>query len=314
MQALFTSDQEMIADTASRMAKGGLARARALLNGASPEGSPDGQLIEGWSALGVPEAQGGSAGMVEAALLVQALGEAGEPGGFLTHFQSAHALAGAGLADRLLGSGARATLVDEHGVGAARKSALVVERTGTRWRLREAAGWEAVRSIDPARLAGRVTPGSVIAEGEDRGHGLERVQVLLAAEACGVGRGAIRIAAAYATTREQFGKPIGVYQAISHRLAHATADLEAAWSLTLHAAWALEGAPELAVKAARMAKAAAGTAAIYACEACVQTHGGMGITREADPHLYLKRAFAIDAAWGRAAALNREIGSALLSS
>ena len=99
---------------------------------------------------------------------------------------------------------------------------------------------------------------------------------------------------------------------IGHRLAQAAANIEAAWSLTLHAAWALDNAPELARNAALMAKASAGDAAIYACEACVQTHGGMGITREADPHLYLKRAFAIDAAWGRSAELNREIGDALL--
>jgi alkylation response protein AidB-like acyl-CoA dehydrogenase len=314
MQALLTQDQELVAETAARLAKGGLTRSRALLDGAETVDGPTAELIAGWSGLGVPEAEGGAGGSaVEAALLVHALGEGAEPGAFPGHFHAVHALLGAGLAGELLGDGRTAALVDATGVAPDRSAALMVEYGGDRWILSEVAEWTPVRALDPARRAGRAMRGAVIAEGIDSRHGLSRIQVLLAAEACGVGRGAIRLASDYARTREQFGKPIGSYQAIGHRLAQATADIEAAWSLTLHAAWALGDAPELAVRSAHMAKAAAGDAAIFACEACVQTHGGMGITREADPHLYLKRAFSIDASWGRAAELNRRIGAALLA-
>ncbi len=313
MQALLTQDQELVAETAARLAKGGLARSRAMLNGIEPIDGPTTELIQGWSGLGVAEELGGAGGSaVEAVLLVHALGEAAEPGPFLGHFHAVHALVGAGIADQLLVSGRTAALVDASGVAPDRSASLMVEHDCDRWILSEVAEWTPTRSLDPARKAGRATRGAVIAEGADTHNGLSRVQVLLAAEACGVGRGAIRIASDYARTREQFGKPIGSYQAIGHRLAQATADLEAAWSLTLHAAWALTDAPELAVRSAHMAKAAAGDAAVFACEACVQTHGGMGITREADPHLYLKRAFAVDASWGRAADLNRRIGDSLL--
>jgi alkylation response protein AidB-like acyl-CoA dehydrogenase len=298
MQALLTQDQELVAETAARLAKGGLARSRAMLNGIEPTDGPTTELIQGWSGLGVAEELGGAGGSA--------------PGPFLGHFHAVHALVGAGLADQLLVSGRTAALVDASGVAPDRSASLMVEHDGDRWILSEVAEWTPVRSLDPARNAGRATRGAMIAEGADTLNGLSRVQVLLAAEACGVGRGAIRIASDYARTREQFGKPIGSYQAIGHRLAQATADLEAAWSLTLHAAWALTDAPELAVRSAHMAKAAAGDAAVFACEACVQTHGGMGITREADPHLYLKRAFAVDASWGRAADLNRRIGDSLL--
>lgn len=314
MQAYLTSEQELVRDTAARIAGGGWARSRALLDGRDASGDPTAELVEGWSALGVPEAQGGAGGsVVDAALLAHAIGEQGEPGGFLTHFHAVHALAGAGVAGELLGTESRAALV-EQGVAPAAGAALGVIASDDGWALVALREEGTARSLDPARRAARVAAGGApIAQGKDDGEGLARVRVLLAAEACGVARGAIALASEYARTREQFGKPIGAYQAIGHRLAQAVADIESAWSLTLHAAWAITDAPHLAVQSARMAKAAAGHAAIFACEACVQTHGGMGITREADPHLYLKRAFAIDAAWGRSAQLDREIGAALLA-
>lgn len=312
MQALLTPEQELVAETAARIASGGLARSRALLNDTALADDPTLDLVEGWSALGLPEDQGGEGDMIGAVLLVHALGEAAEPSAFLSHFHALHALAGAGIAADLLGDGRLAALADRDSISPTRDAELVVLPADNEWRLAEVKSWEAVLSLDPARRAGRAQQGHLIAHAEDSGRGLSRVQVLLASEACGVGRGAIGIASEYACIREQFGKPIGSYQAIGHRLAQAVANIEAAWSLTLYAAWALDHAPELATNAALMAKASAGDAALYACEACVQTHGGMGITREADPHIYLKRAFAIDAAWGRSAALNREIGDGLL--
>jgi hypothetical protein len=313
MQAVLTPEQEMIADTLQRLAAGGPQRARAVLNGQPPSGGPTDELMASWSLLGLPEAAGGTGDMVGAALLAEALGQAIEPGPFLAHFLALHALAGSGAGLTAIGAGAVAALVDGGGIGRGGAIDWLVVCAEDRVRLARPAGAVAVAGIDPCCPLARHTAGATLAEAADGGKGRARVRVLLAAEACGVGRGALALAADYARTREQFGRPIGAYQAIAHRLAQAMADLEAAWSLVLHAAWAVDDDPAAADLAAAMAKAAAGDAAIQAAEACVQTHGGMGITREADPHLYLKRALAIDARFGRSAALHAEVGAARLA-
>lgn len=313
MQAVLTPEQDMIADTLQRLAAGGPQRARAVLNSQLPSAGPTDELMAGWRLLGLPESVGGTGDMIGAALLAEALGQAIEPGPFLAHFQALHALAGAGAALDAIGEGEVATLVDGDGIGRGGAVDWLVIGAEDRWRLARPAGAVAVQSIDPCCPLARHTAGETVSEAADGGQGRARVQVLLAAEACGVGRGALAIAADHARTREQFGRPIGAYQAIAHRLAQAMADLEAAWSLVLHAAWAVDDEPAAAGLAAAMAKAAAGDAAIQAAEACIQTHGGMGITREADPHLYLKRALAIDARFGRSAALHAEVGAARLA-
>ena len=114
--------------------------------------------------------------------------------------------------------------------------------------------------------------------------------VALAAELVGVAQRALDIAVAYAKEREQFGRPIGAYQAVSHRLAEMLWEVEEARSLTYYAAWAADAQPESLPLAASMAKARASDAANSVTHNAIQTLGGIGFTWEHDIHFLLKRA------------------------
>ncbi|MCA9655993.1 MAG: acyl-CoA dehydrogenase family protein [Myxococcales bacterium] len=108
---------------------------------------------------------------------------------------------------------------------------------------------------------------------------LDRSRVGMAAVACGIGRGAMEVAAAYAQEREQFGRPIAEFQAIQWKLADMATTLEAAWLLTLQAAWRRDVGLPFGAHASR-AKLAAARAATVACSEALQIHGGYGYTRE----------------------------------
>ncbi len=139
-----------------------------------------------------------------------------------------------------------------------------------------------------------------------------RALTALALEAAGIASQALALAVAHARTREQFGKPIGVYQAVSHRLADVYVATELARSLAYWAAWCIaEGSAEAAL-AAPAAKAYAAEAAVGACEWAIQVHGGMGFTWEHPLHRYYKRALGIESFEGSGAAHRAEIARALL--
>ncbi|MFI6517072.1 acyl-CoA dehydrogenase family protein [Spirillospora sp. NPDC050679] len=108
----------------------------------------------------------------------------------------------------------------------------------------------------------------------------------LAAEMAGGARRAMEMAVEYAKVREQFGRPIGAYQAVKHACAELLVDVEAAASL---AAWACA---EPGAESASMAKAYCGDAFVRVATECIQIHGGIGFTWEHDAHLYFKRAHA----------------------
>jgi acyl-CoA dehydrogenase len=110
-------------------------------------------------------------------------------------------------------------------------------------------------------------------------HAFNPERILIAAEAIGIGRDALRRAAAYARERIVFGRPIGQNQAIQHPLAKSWAELEAAWLMTMKAA-ALYDAGQPCGLEANAAKYLAAEAAYHACETAVMTHGGMGYARE----------------------------------
>jgi alkylation response protein AidB-like acyl-CoA dehydrogenase len=115
-------------------------------------------------------------------------------------------------------------------------------------------------------------------------------QVALAAELVGVAQGALDMAVDYAKERKQFDRPIGAYQAVSHRLADMLWDTEEARSLTYYAAWCADAQPESLPLAASMAKARASDAATRVTHDAIQTFGGIGFTWEHDVHFFLKRA------------------------
>ena len=136
-----------------------------------------------------------------------------------------------------------------------------------------------------------------------------------AAELVGVTSRLPELAVAHATSREQFGKPIGAFQGIKHRLADTSVALERARSLTYAAAMSVDdsdAAPALTWRAALLAKAAAGEAAVEAARAAVQVHGAMGMTREHDVHLFLRRAWGAAALLGESRALYADAASLLL--
>jgi alkylation response protein AidB-like acyl-CoA dehydrogenase len=113
--------------------------------------------------------------------------------------------------------------------------------------------------------------------------------VLLAFEQLGGADRGLEMAKAYALERYAFGRQIGSYQAIKHKLADIYVKNELARSNAYYGAWALNaGAAELPV-AASAARVAASEAFWFASKENIQTHGGMGFTWEVDAHLYYRR-------------------------
>lgn len=117
-------------------------------------------------------------------------------------------------------------------------------------------------------------------------------QLLTAAEQLGVASASIESGAAWAREREQFGRPIGSFQAIKHRLVNAYNEKESAWTLVYLAAWAAtQGDDDLDAQVDE-ALLAANDAATQSAGAALQVHGGIGFTWEHRSHLYLRRARA----------------------
>jgi alkylation response protein AidB-like acyl-CoA dehydrogenase len=262
----------------------------------------------GWLGVSVPESEGG-AGLtfVEEALLLEEIGYALYPGPYLGTV---------GLALGALGPGDRADVA----AGSVRWSVEardvvpwldVVDRVVDRDGLAQDARGELLASIDPGRSLGRL----------DRGEGtplpgprdIARARAALAAEAVGVAERALELGVAHARTREQFGRPVGVYQAVSHKLADTYADVELARSLAYWAAWCVAEDDEQARLAASAAKAFATEAAVTACERSIQVHGGVGFTWEHPLHRFYKRALWLEGFGLRPSELRAEIADTLLA-
>ncbi|WP_319435912.1 acyl-CoA dehydrogenase [Mycobacterium sp. RTGN5] len=133
------------------------------------------------------------------------------------------------------------------------------------------------------------------------------VTTLLSAEAVGIARWATDTAAAYAKIREQFGRPIGQFQAIKHKCAEMIATTERATAAVWDAARALDEAAEKAWDneqtayefAAAVAASLAPAAAQHCTQDCIQVHGGIGFTWEHDTNVYYRRTLGLVAAFGR---------------
>jgi alkylation response protein AidB-like acyl-CoA dehydrogenase len=130
-----------------------------------------------------------------------------------------------------------------------------------------------VRVPDARRLG---EPGQAWADAEPR---LHRTHLGVAAVACGLARGVLEAAAAYAMERQQFGQPIASFQAIQWKLADMSVALDAAWLLTARAAWLHDTGRPFAEAAAR-ARILATTTAVRSTSEALQIHGGYGYTRE----------------------------------
>jgi alkylation response protein AidB-like acyl-CoA dehydrogenase len=131
-----------------------------------------------------------------------------------------------------------------------------------------------------------------------------RAYTALAGELTGVAQRTMEMAVQYAKERKQFDRPIGAYQAVSHRCAQMLLETEGARSAAYYAAWAADNEPDTAPLAASMAKAYASDAGTRVTGASLQVHGGIGFTWEHDLHMWLKRASSDavmfgDARWHR---------------
>jgi len=141
--------------------------------------------------------------------------------------------------------------------------------------------------VEPQRVLGEAgAAAAVVAEA------LDRARIALASEALGGAERVLEMTTAYVKERMQFGRPIGSFQAIKHRLADMMIEVEAAKSAAWYAACVADERPEELAEAAAIAKS-------YCCDAffdcaanAIQLHGGIGFTWEHDVHLYFKRARA----------------------
>jgi alkylation response protein AidB-like acyl-CoA dehydrogenase len=129
---------------------------------------------------------------------------------------------------------------------------------------------------------------------------LQRGAVAAAAEMLGAARRCLDMAVSYAKVREQFGQPIGSFQAIRHKCAEMLLEVENSHAATYYAAWALDAGAEDAALAASVAKAYVNDASRKVCGEAIQVHGGIGFTWEYDLHLYFKRAKALEVQYGDA--------------
>lgn len=167
---------------------------------------------------------------------------------------------------------------------------------------------EAVKSLDPLRPIAHVRANAVDVSDDallsnltmTTAHAL--MSTLLSAEAVGVARWATDTASAYAKIREQFGRPIGQFQAIKHKCAEMIADTERATAAVWDAARALDDAGESSSDvefAAAVAATLAPATAQRCTQDCIQVHGGIGFTWEHDTNVYYRRALMLAACFGR---------------
>jgi alkylation response protein AidB-like acyl-CoA dehydrogenase len=254
----------------------------------------------GWPGIAIAEEHGGQGlGTVELVILCEELGYACAPLPFLANAAAGMAIELAGSdeqrAEHLPGiaSGERRGAVAGKSVaidaeGAAVLVAIHDDDRATLHEPADAAG--TLDLIDTTRRYSAAPDGGGEPLPDDVGPARDRISIAYAAELVGLAQRALDMAVAYAKERQQFERPIGAYQAVSHQCAQMLYDVEEARSLTYYAAWAADAEPESVPLAAAMAKSRASDAAWEVCKTSIQVHGGIGFTWEHDLHFLLKRA------------------------
>jgi alkylation response protein AidB-like acyl-CoA dehydrogenase len=320
MDLMLGSEQEAIRDAVRTMLAERMpsARVRAVME--SPTGVDRALWHEagelGWFGLALPDDAGGAGyGLPEAMILFTELGRGLAPGPWLGSVIAAEALAKApGLRatlDGVLAGTTLAALVDDPddvlGTGSRLQGRIggvadagavdgfvVLGASAVRWADAKAATLRigVDPSMDPTRRLGVLDAAGVEAAIVGRDAALLRrtATVLSAAEAVGVAERTLEMSVEYAKVRQQFGKPIGTFQAIKHRCADMATRTEVARAVVAYASVAVRDGEPDAQFHVHAAKALATDAAIENATDNVQNHGGMGYTWESDAHLYLKRA------------------------
>ncbi len=141
---------------------------------------------------------------------------------------------------------------------------------------------------------------------------LARATVLVANDLVGIGREALTRTVAHLRTREQFGRPVGSFQALKHHLADLLVDLTMAEHAAWYAAHAIDVASPDAAVAVSVAKAKAGDAARAATATMIQYHGGIGYTWEHETHFFFKRARRLEQTYGDGTAHRERIARLVL--
>jgi alkylation response protein AidB-like acyl-CoA dehydrogenase len=261
----------------------------------------------GWPGICVDESHGGQGlGSVELTILAEELGYAVAPLPFLANAAAGLALQHAGsdaqrerwLPGIASGEARGAAGLARDGVAAlvpdADSAAVIVLLGDGDGVVLEPSQCELepVDSIDQTRRYARVTAPDGAGEplGGDVAGALHRIATVVAAEIVGVAQRAMEMSVAYARERRQFDRPIGAYQAVSHRCADMLRDVEGARSLAYWASWAADAEPDTLPLAAAMAKAQASDAGWSVTSSALQVLGGIGFTWEHDLHFLLKRA------------------------
>jgi alkylation response protein AidB-like acyl-CoA dehydrogenase len=157
----------------------------------------------------------------------------------------------------------------------------------------------AVATVDPARRAGRAS-GRGVPVPADLARARDRGAWGTAAYLLGLGQRMLDDTVGYVRTREQFGVPIGSFQAIKHHLADAALQLTFARPAVHRAAWSLAVRAPDAGRDVSMAKVMAGEAVRVIGRNALQCHGAIGYTEEYDLQLFLKRSWALSRSWGDA--------------
>jgi alkylation response protein AidB-like acyl-CoA dehydrogenase len=293
---------------------------------------------QGLQGVHLAESVGGQGfGILELAIVLAEFGYGAVPGPFVpsaiasalisAHDPEAKVLAelasGAAIAAYALDSGLTATRHGPHDQAlvirgevravpaAAQASVLVLPvaiDSGDEWVVLRADQLEIepVKSLDPLRPIAHVRANAVEV-GDDAAlsnltmttaHSL--MSTLLSAEAVGVARWATDTASQYAKIREQFGRPIGQFQAIKHKCAEMIADTERATAAVWDAARAIDEASPASEFASAVVATLAPAAAQRCMQDCIQVHGGIGFTWEHDTNVYYRRALMLAASFGRA--------------
>jgi alkylation response protein AidB-like acyl-CoA dehydrogenase len=268
------------------------------------EDDPDAEFEKTWTAVGemglpgiaVPASAGGGDGsLLDLAVAVEACAYAMVPGPLLTTAIGFTAVGAVG--DRRLGLRLPGSDVVWGGSG----GRVLLERGG-RWCLADDYGMGRASSPDLSRRDGKdieigdTTPVEGLTDDRVR----RLLVTLAAAEASGVARWCLDTAVAHAKVREQFGRPIGSFQAIKHLCAEMLEVSESVTASAWDAARAAEEPEEQWELAATVAGSVALDGAVAVAESCVQVLGGIGFTFEHDAHLYLRRAIALRAMCGPA--------------
>ena len=304
----FTDDQQAIKSTAREFLASRFKpeKVRELAESGEYDSSLWDEMAElGWPGIFVDEDHGGQAlGVVELVILMEELGYVAAPSPFFSNAAAGLLVQFAGSADQQaqwlpgVASGeARGTVGVVAGEGSAplvpdaemAEFIVLVDGDSASVVSKDDASIERVDTIDDTRPYSRVSAsGGEGLEGDVAG-ALARVAVALSAEMVGLSQKSLEMAVEYAKDRQQFGRPIGAYQAVGHRCAAMLLATEESRSLTYYASWTADAEPESLPMAAAMAGARGSDAGWEVPASALQVFGGIGFTWEHDLQFWLKR-------------------------